>query len=154
MELWNIHQYSKRKLLPTNLEVVDEEYLNDTTIKLQGIIVQLMSKWPKENFENNYAKLSYDYQHNFWKVIVETNTYKFFNKLTLLNCIKYCSEYALRSILVEKDIVNYLDNELAIFLKDYPHAVEVLLDNYSVSISSKEGKVYFPKALTMNDREK
>ncbi len=28
MELWNIHQYSKRKLLPTNLEVVDEEYLN------------------------------------------------------------------------------------------------------------------------------
>lgn len=154
MELWNIHQYSKRKLLPTNLEVVDEEYLNDITIKLQGIIVQLMSKWPKENFENNYAKLSYDHQHNFWKVVVETNTYKFFNKLTLLNCIKYCSEYALRSILVEKDIVKYLDNELAIFLKDYPHAVEVLLDNYSVSISLKEGKVYFPKALTMNDREK
>lgn len=94
MELWNIHQYSKIKLLHTNLDEVDKKYLNDITTKLQGIIVQLMSKWPKENFEDEYGKLSYDYQHNFWKVIVETNTYKLFPKSVLMNCIKDSCEYA------------------------------------------------------------
>lgn len=153
IELWNIHQYSKRKLLPTNLKEVDEKYLKDIISKLQGIIVQLISKWPKENFEDEYRKLSYDHQHNFWKVIVETNTYKLFHKSVLMNCIKDSCEYALRSILVEKQIVRYLDNELATFLKKSIHAVEVLLGNYSVSISPKEGKVFLPSSLTMFERE-
>lgn len=73
MELWNIHQYSKRKLLPTKFEKVDEEYLNDITCKLQGFIVRLISKWPKEDFDDEYGKLSFDYQHNFWKVIVNSS---------------------------------------------------------------------------------
>lgn len=153
MELWNIHQYSKKKLLPAKLEETDEEYLNDVTNKLQGIIVQSMSKWPKENFEVEYKKLLYDYQHNFWKVIVETNTYKLFSKIDLMNCIEESSNYALRSILIEKDIVKYLDKELATFLKESIHAVEVLLENYSVSISPKDGKVCLPSALKMSDRE-
>lgn len=153
MELWNIHQYSKKKLLPTKLEGADKEYLNDITNKLQGIIVQSMSKWPKEDFEIEYEKLIYDYQHNFWKVIVETNTYKQFPKPVLMNCIKNSSNYALRSILVEKVIVNYLDKELATFLKESIHAVEVLLGNYSVSTSPKGGKVCLPSALTMSERE-
>lgn len=153
MELWNIHQYSKKKLLPIKLEGADKEYLNDITNKLQGIIVQSMLKWPKEDFEIEYEKLIYDYQHNFWKVIVETNTYKQFHKPVLMNCIKNSSNYALRSILVEKVIVNYLDKELATFLKESIHAVEVLLGNYSVSISTKGGKVCLPSALTMSERE-
>lgn len=153
MELWNIHQYSKRKLLPMNLEKDDKEYLNDITNKLQRIIVQSISKWSKEDFELEYEKLLYDYQHNFWKVIVETDTYKLFPKLVLMNCIKYSSNYALRSILVEKDIVKYLDKELATFLKGSIHAVEVLLENYFVSISPKDGKVYLPSAITMSERE-
>lgn len=153
MELWNIHQYSKKKLLPAKLEETDEEYLNDVTNKLQGIIVQSMSKWPKENFEVEYKKLLYDYQHNFWKVIVETNTYKLFSKIDLMNCIEESSNYALRSILIEKDIVKYLDKELATFLKESIHAVEVLLENHSVSISPKDGKVCLPSALKMSDRE-
>ena len=136
MELWNIHQYSKRKFLPAKLEGADEEYLNNITNKLQGIIVQLMSKWPKEDFEIEYEKLLYDYQHNFWKVLVESNTYKQFPKPVLMNCIKSSSQYALRSILVEKVIVKYLDKELATFLKGSIHAVEVLLGNYYVSILS------------------
>ena len=153
IELWNIHQYSKRKLLPTNLKEVYKKYLECIVTKLQGIIVQLISKWPKENFEDEYRKLSYDYQHNFWKVIVETNTYKLFQKSVLMNCIKDSCEYALRSILVEKQIVRYLDNELATFLKKSIHAVEVLLGNYSVSISPKDEKVYLPSSLTMFERE-
>lgn len=153
MELWNIHQYSKKKLLPAKLEEPDEEYLNDVTNKLQGIIVQSMSKWPKENFEVEYKKLLYDYQHNFWKVIVETNTYKLFPKIVLMNCIEESSNYALRSILIEKDIVKYLDKELATFLKRPIHAVEVLLGNYYVSIRPKGGKVCLPSALTMSERE-
>lgn len=153
MELWNIHQYSKRKLLPTKFEKVDEEYLNDITCKLQGFIVRLISKWPKEDFDDEYGKLSFDYQHNFWKVIVETNTYKQFPKLVLMNCIKDSSNYALRSVLVEKSIVKYLDKELATFLKESIHAVEVLLENYSVSISSKGEKVCLPSSLTMLERE-
>lgn len=136
-----------------NLEKDDKEYLNDITNKLQGIIVQSISKWSKEDFELEYEKLLYDYQHNFWKVIVETDTYKLFPKLVLMNCIKYSSNYALRSILVEKDIVKYLDKELATFLKGSIHAVEVLLENYFVSISPKDGKVYLPSALTMSERE-
>ena len=153
IELWNIHQYSKRKLLPTNLKEVDKKYLECIVTKLQGIIVQLISKWPKENFGDEYRKLLYDYQHNFWKVIVETNTYKLFQKSVLMNCIKDSCEYALRSILVEKQIVRYLDNELATFLKKSIHAVEVLLGNYSVSISPKDEKVYLPSSLTMFERE-
>lgn len=116
IELWNIHQYSKKKLLPTKLERADEEYLNDITRKLHGIIVQSMSKWPKEDFENEYEKLLYDYQNNFWKVLVETNTYKQFPKSVLMQCIKNSSNYSLRSILVEKVIVKYLDKELATFI--------------------------------------
>lgn len=153
MELWNIHQYSKIKLLHTNLDEVDKKYLNDITTKLQGIIVQLMSKWPKENFEDEYGKLSYDYQHNFWKVIVETNTYKLFPKSVLMNCIKDSCEYALRSMLVEKHIVKYLDKELTTFLKESINTVEVLLGNYFVSISPKDGKVFLPSSLTMLERE-
>lgn len=153
MELWNIHQYSKKKLLPAKLEGTDKVYLNDITNKLQSILVQSMSKWPKENFEVEYKKLSYEYQHNFWKVIVETNTYKLFPKIVLMNCIEESYNYALRSILVEKVIVKYLDKELATFLKGSIHAVEVLLGNYSVSISPKDGKVCLPSALTMPDRE-
>lgn len=153
IELWNIHQYSKKKLLPTKLEGADREYLNDITNKLQGIIVQSMSKWPKEDFEIEYEKLLYDYQHNFWKVLVETNTYKQFPKPVLMNCIKSSSQYASRSILVEKVIVKYLDKELATFLKGSIHAVEVLLGNYYVSISSKDGKVCLPSSFTMAERE-
>lgn len=153
MELWNIHQYSKRNLLPINLKEVDEKYLKDIISKLQGIIIQLISQWPKENFEDEYGKLSYDYQHNFWKVIVETNTYKLFPKSVLMNCIQDSCEYALRSILVEKHIVKYLDKELTTFLKESIHAVEVLLGNYSVSISPKNGKVFLPSSLTMLERE-
>ena len=153
MELWNIHQYSKRNLLPINLKEVDEKYLKDIISKLQGIIIQLISQWPKENFEDEYGKLSHDYQHNFWKVIVETNTYKLFPKSVLMNCIQDSCEYALRSILVEKHIVKYLDKELTTFLKESIHAVEVLLGNYSVSISPKDGKVFLPSSLPMLDRE-
>ena len=94
MELWNIHQYSKRNLLPINLKEVEEKYLKDIISKLQGIIIQLISQWPKENFEDEYGKLSYDYQHNFWKVIVETNTYKLFPKSVLMKCIQDSCEYA------------------------------------------------------------
>ena len=153
MELWNIHQYTKRNLLPSNLDEADEQYLNDVALQLQGIIVRLMTKWPKEDFENNYKNLSYDHRHDFWKVIAETKTYKLFAKPVLMNCIKESSEYVLRSVLVEKLIVKYLDKELAIFLKDAAHAVEVLLDDYYISTRFKEGKVCFPTALTMLERE-
>lgn len=153
MELWNIHQYSKRKLVPSKLNEVDEKYLNNIIIKLQGLLVQLMTKWPKEDFENEYKKLLYGYKRDFWKVIVETNTYKLFTKPTLLKCVKQSSKNALRSILIEKDIVKYLDKELAGFLKGEFHTIEVVLDNYSASISFKEGKVYLPSSLSMVDRE-
>ena len=153
MELWNIHQYSKRSLLPINLKEVDEKYLKDIISKLQGIIVQLISQWPKEDFEKEYEKLSYDHQHNFWEVIVETKAYKLFTKDVLLNCVKHSSKYALRSVLVEKELVKYLDNELAIYLKNCPYAVEVFLDNYYVSTNPKERKVCLPASLTIVDRE-
>ena len=35
MELWNIHQYTKRNLLPSNLDEADEQYLNDVALQLQ-----------------------------------------------------------------------------------------------------------------------
>lgn len=153
MELWNIHQYFKQNIFPPNLEEVDKEYLNEINIRLQGIIVQSMTKWPKDRFEIDYEKLSFDYKHNFWKVIVETNTYKSFPKPVLMNCIMESSKYILRSILIEKDIVTYLDKELTAFIKGYIPAVEVLLSNYYVSRGPQNEKVYFPKALSLHDRE-
>ncbi len=152
-ELWNIHRYLKRNLIPTDLDEIDKKYIDDISPKIQGIIIQCMANWPKNTLVEDYKNLTFDHQHDFWRIIVETKTYKSFPKTELLKCIKISSGYILRAVLSEKEIVKYLDKELAVFLKDSLHAVEVLFDNYAISSSRNVRKVHFPDTLSMCDRE-
>ena len=152
-ELWNIYQYLKRDLIPTNLNEIDKKYLDDITPKIQGIIIQCMANWSQNTLVEDYKNLTYDHQQDFWRIIVETKTYKSFPKTELMKCIKISYGYILRAVLSEKEIVKYLDKELAVFIKDSLHAVEVLFDNYAILRSRNVRKVHFPDTLSMSDRE-
>lgn len=152
LEIYNIKLYFDNNLFLNNWSEKDK-------IKYKNIIATLWNKvrdfWI--NIDNNnivslIADIEFRYKNNFWDLINYFKSYKNIDK-EIFTSILDKSLNNINYILVNKLIVNHFNNEIREFLINYKNSAELLLTKIEEQKTNKKDEYFFPKSLTLKDRE-
>lgn len=105
------------------------------------------------NIKEIINDLEYNYKNNFWELINKLSIYKNISHSAFSDILKKFS-YQINFILPQKNIVEKFNNEIRDFLLSYKNSAEILLSQFEERKSNKKSpKYYFPKSLSLEDRE-
>ena len=116
-------------------------------------VVRHFSKLKRNSWVSEYKKLEYDYRRQFWTVLDKFN----FSGILDLSSIRDAIEgnsWELRDVLKCQRLVNKFQNVIRELLIENEESAEWLLQTYVEKASPDDDcRYYFPKALTIQDKE-
>ena len=117
-------------------------------------VIPFFSSLGETTWVGVYKQIEFSYRHYFWEIIDRFNIKSFVSKVTLKEVFTENSS-DLRYLLQRERLVKKYDGLLADLLKDNEHTAEWLLGEFVEDDKYGNHKhIYFPSALTLQDREK
>ena len=105
------------------------------------------------NLKLELNKLDYNYQEDFWNLLNDLNDLKRISGKTISDTIKNY-KWQITNILKQKKLVTKYDKQIRSYMISTPSSAEVILDIIEKKKDKeKDKKVYFPKSLTLLDKE-
>ena len=153
LEYYNIKLYFENKLF---LLSWSDDIKNDFQLKVEEAwknIVLLFNSFQDLNILKEVSALEHSYRKSFWELYNNLSIYKKISKQVFSEILKN-NQYHIRIILTYQKIVNQYSNEVAGFLKYFHESAELLLSNFEQYHASDIPKYYFPKNLSIQDRQK
>ncbi|SHN23027.1 hypothetical protein SAMN04488057_11250 [Cyclobacterium lianum] len=154
LEFYNIKLHFDNELYLTNWNKSDIERYNQIIEKKWLILKNRFSKINDLNIEGILNDLEFRYKNNFWELINSLSIYKNISHSTFSDILgKFSSQ--INYILLQKNIVQKFNKEIRDFLLTYKNSAEILLSQFEEKKSAKKStKYYFPKSLSLADKEK
>lgn len=134
-----------------------KDWPEETVCEIKGYkdaVIPFFNKLNDNGWVKTYLKTEFSYRHYFWEIIDRFNI-KCQITLETLKEAFIENSYELRYLLQRERLVKKYDKMLAALLKENEHTAEWLLGEYveDDKFGSHE-HVYFPGALTLQEREK
>ncbi len=153
LEFYNIQLYFKNDLFLPKWTEIDKknffEIIEDKWTLLKSKLFGLND----ENIEELLQQLEYDYKSNLWDLINKLNIHKNLSKVKF-GIILNKSPYNIFHILTQNKIVTRFDKVIRAFLINFEESAEILLSQFEEKDPSNNSpKYYFPKSLSLSDKE-
>lgn len=101
---------------------------------------------------NFYDDIYFDYSKTFWLLVNKNETFKQITSSDLALLFKK-AKFRITDILYCKRVVNHFDNEISQYLLSNPLNAEILLSYYESIQDRPQQEKFFPRSLTLEDRE-
>ncbi len=149
LELYNIYKYAEISLFPKDFPEEDKKYFDEVhRKKINKIISVYVSKINDDNIETLTQNLYWQYDEDFWSIIVK---YKVYERISRETFKKFLPKFHLLGILAHKSLVSKYDNELTDELIGNPNYVDILISKYLRK--SKGRKIFLPNSFTLAKKE-
>ncbi|MUU78461.1 hypothetical protein [Winogradskyella endarachnes] len=153
-EFYNIKLYFDNNLFLTKWDDSDKEKYNQIVEKKWLSLKNKILELNDLNIEKTLEGLEYNYKENFWELINKLSVYKNISHPTFSEILENFSSQ-INNILLQKNIVQKFNKVIRDFLMSYKKSAEILLSQFEESRNeTKLPKYYFPKNLSLEDKEK
>ena len=131
---------------------------NEETIQLirkdfKGEVVRYFSVLKKDTWVDVFNQIEYGIRHFFWEIIDRFNIDGLLDLETLREAFKD-KPYELHDLICQERLVSKHQQIVTTLLKENPHAAEWLLQEFVEEENlSNRPKLFFPKTLTLQERE-
>lgn len=121
--------------------------------RMWTVIVRYFQTINDDNFIKIFKELeSWKIEDTFWKLISILKTYKQISHETI-KALRTTTKVHVHLILHFENLVNYYQDEIRKLLLDDSKSAELILSEYIQEQKFDSRKLYFPKCLTLKDRE-
>ena len=158
IEFYNVTKYIDTESYKNyKLGWSDDEILKikETTKKYKKIIACYIKKISDKNIIENYMQIKdeyYDYGEDFFELIEKYKVYENISE-PIFNKLLHSQKVFLEYILKNKKITHYYGKVIRQrFLEESEYA-EIILDYYEAKHTGSDKTFYFPKELTIKDKE-
>lgn len=100
-----------------------------------------------------YDDIDFNYFKTFWLLVNKHETFKQITSFDL-DLIFKKKRFRITDVLYCKRVVNHFDNEIAEYILSHPNNAEILLSYFEATHDRPQQEKFFPKSLTLEDREK
>ena len=151
LEMFNILKFFQNDILK-RVEKETSDLCKNSKNLINKIIGQYCNKINNDNINHILLEIEDIYIEDFFELI---DKYKIYERISSDVFIKIISskKYYLNYILTNKNLVYYYDEDIKNILLKTDNSVEFLLDNYEIDHIGHIKKKYFPKSLTLKDKE-
>lgn len=152
IELYNIQLYIENELYLKSWSKEDIKQFEQKADEFRKTVGSFISNIKDDNIVHFSQELSWEYNSQFWQLIDNRNVYKQISKAVFLSILSI-KPNLIYTILTNQNLVNYYKVEIKNYLLTYPKSAEILLSTYSTKKDSHTKKKYFPKNLSLLERE-
>lgn len=159
IEFYNIIKYIDSKCyLNYLLNWSESDIINilEVTRKYKAIVARYFKGITNENILIKYGEIEedyFDYREDFFELIEKYKVYENISEEVFSNLI-YMPKVFLEYVLYNKNTTFYYGNLIRKYFFEDSEFAEIILDKYEVKHINRDYNVYFPKELTLNDKEK
>jgi hypothetical protein len=150
IELYHIKQYIDADLFLLDWSDDKKTLFKASVSKFWAIIQLFMAGINDDNAEAYYNNIAdYRYFKSFWELIDKSKAYK---KISCDSFRKLLNARGIRDILEQNNIVKHYNKTIRNFLMGYDNSAEILLSKYEKDKGNRDGKIYLPESLTLEDK--
>lgn len=152
LEMFNILKFFQEDILK-QIEKETSDLCRNSEKTIYKIIGKFCNTIRNDNIESIILGVDNNYIEDFFELM---NKYKIYEKISNAVFVKILSskKYYLDCILTNENLVYYYDEEIRNALLMTDDSAELLLNNYEVEHIGHINKKYFPKSLTIKDKER
>jgi hypothetical protein len=152
IELYQIKLYIDSDLFLPKWNEKDIEQIRNNMNDISNTIINFWKTINNENIINLFKDVVREFQDSFWELIEKYETYK---KISSNNFVFVISAYNKRieDVLQNKNLVKYYSSDIRNYLLNYDRSAELLLRQYEEKHTTEYKNIYFPKCLTIKDKE-
>lgn len=152
IEFYNIKLYFDNNLFPANwTNNKKTEYIEIVKKTVETLKKQILSI-NDYSLESELNNLDYNYFNDYWSLLVNLHVYKKINEITITKILKN-NPSQIHQIISQKNLVDKFDKVIRVFLMDYGHSAELILSVEEKRESRNNNSKYFPKSLSISDKE-
>ena len=152
LEIYNIKKYLDNDLYLKSWTQEDIINFKQKAINYGKEVGKFMSNIKDINILNFYEKISQGYINSFWELVNNQSIFKRISKVNF-NTILSKEPHLIYTILTHKNLVEHYDAEIKSFILSYSKSAEILLSTYEAEDDSHQKQKFFPKSLTVQDKE-
>jgi hypothetical protein len=152
LELYNIKKYIDNELYLKSWTDDDITNFNRKATEFGKVIGQFVATINDSNVVNLYENTLQNYVHSFWELVNNQSVFKRISK-SIFSDILSNEPHLIYEILTHKNIVDYYNNEIRLFLLTYSKSAEILLLVYDVNDVFQKKQKFIPKCLSVDDKE-
>lgn len=151
LEMFNILKLFQNDILK-QVEKETSDLCKNSKNLINKIIGKYCNKINNDNVNRILVEIDDIYIEDFFELI---DKYKIYERISSDVFIKIVSskKYYLNYVLTNKNLVYYYDEDIKNILLKTDNSAEFLLDNYEIDHIGHIKKKYFPKSLTLKDKE-
>ena len=151
LEMFNILKLFQNDILK-QVEKETSDLCKNSKNLINKIIGKYCNKINNDNVNRILVEIDDIYIEDFFELI---DKYKIYERISSDVFIKIVSskKYYLNYVLTNKNLVYYYDEDIKNILLKTDNSAEFLLDNYEMDHIGHIKKKYFPKSLTLKDKE-
>lgn len=152
LEIYHIKQYFDHDLFLLKWKEKELCYYKTLVEESWAIMKLRLFEIDNSSIEIYLDEVESEYMRSFWSLIEMMNIYKKIEKNSFSKILDKYDRY-LYYILYCPNIVNYFNSQIKVFLLRYRNTAEMLLSTYEEKGRSSNHILYFPKSLTLSEKE-
>lgn len=153
IELYQIKLFIDNEIYLAKWTSENIDQVKCTCVKMWATIVRFCAGLNSDNIETQFLQLeSWTIEERFWELVAINSVYK---KVTekVFDKILRGEKIVVRAILQQKKLVDYYGVVIREFLLTYDKTAEFLLSQFVEKHAGPKKDIYFPKSLSLEDRE-
>ena len=153
IELFQVKLYIDNEVFLTKWTEQDKAEIKDKIKNVWSVIVQFWNKINTDNLISLFGQLEcWTLQDSFWQLATNLSVYKRFDKDVFANLLnlKDCN---IQAILHHEKIVKHFSAKITDYLLNNDKSAELLLSQYVEKHDRDRNDYFFPKSLSIKDRE-
>ena len=152
LELFNIKLFIDAGVYLNDWSKEDIENFTHKVVEYGKAIGQFMAKIDDNNILELHDQLIFEYTESFWRLVDNQKVFKRISP-NLIEQILAKKPHQIRAILKHEGVVKYFSKVIREFLLSYSKSAELLLDKYEVRRDFNTVPAFFPKCLSIQDKE-
>lgn len=153
LEFYNIKLHFDNDLFLPKWSKSDKDKYRETIEKKWSTLKNKFLEINDQNIQSIIKDIEFNYKDNFWELINKLSIYKNISNQKFSEILENFSSQ-INYILQQENIVQKFNKEIREFLLSYKTSAEILLSQFEEKKDNKKScKYYFPKSLSLEDKE-
>jgi hypothetical protein len=152
IELYQIKLYIDNDLFLTNWSEQDKTNFKEIVKEFWNLICKFWTNIDDDNITFFFENLEIGNQRTFWDLLEKFENFKNISEDTITQ-ILIDPKIWIREVLHQKKLGNYFGNAIREFLIHDINSAELLLTQYEEKHTGRHSNLYFPKCLSISDKE-
>ncbi len=152
IELYQIKLYIDDDAFLKSWTNEDINEFKETVKKIWNVICDFWANISDNNAFELFNDIKFGYQSSFWSLIEKLKTYKKISESTFIQILNN-QNLQIREVLFQENIVKHFCNIIKEYLLNHEKTAELLLTQYEERHFGSYSKMYFPKCLSIEDKE-